>query len=139
MLSLICATDPPNITELVYYDYADSLECVSTSSPPTIVSWMKDGIALIIDNSTNYNLTQTITNRTSSTYSNVLTVSEGVPGGMAGTYTCTITNDLGSASSMVVATGECFTLGPALRLQSHYLCHYAFVACVFITLTKRRV
>ena len=78
--------------------------CVSTGSPATTVSWMKDTQPLITDDSTDYTLTQTITDRASSTYSNVLTVSEGVS--VAGTYNCTVTNDLGSASDVVVAVGE---------------------------------
>ena len=64
---------------------------------------MKDGQPLIIDGST-YHLTQTITGRSSSTYSNVLTVSD--PSGVAGTYICTVTNDLGSDSMQLVAVGK---------------------------------
>ena len=82
------------------------MTCVSTGSPATTVSWMKDGLPLITDGSTDYTLTQTVTDRVSSTYSNVLTVSEGAPGGVAGTYNCTVTNDLGSASAVVMAVGE---------------------------------
>ena len=66
---------------------------------------MKDGLSLSIDGST-YQLTQTVTNRASSTYSNVLTVSEIAPTGVAGTYTCTVSNDLGSDSDSVIAVGE---------------------------------
>ena len=62
---------------------------------------MKDGQPLTTDGSSYYTLTQTVTDRASSTYSNVLTVSEGAPGGVAGTYTCTVTNELGSDSSEV--------------------------------------
>ena len=65
---------------------------------------MKDGQPLITDDSTDYTLTQTVTDRASSTYSNVLTVSEGVS--VPGTYNCTVTNDLGSDSRVVVAVGE---------------------------------
>ena len=64
---------------------------------------MRDGQPLIIDDST-YHLTQTITDRSSSTYSNVLTVSD--PSGVAGTYNCTVSNDLGSDSTQVVAVGK---------------------------------
>ena len=62
---------------------------------------MKDGQPLTTDGSSHYTLTQTVTDRASSTYSNVLTVSEGAPAGVAGTYTCTVTNELGSESSEV--------------------------------------
>ena len=81
------------------------MTCVSTGSPATTVSWMKDGQSLSIDGST-YQLAQTVTNRAASTYSNVLTVSETAPTGVAGTYTCTVSNDLGSDSDSVTAVGE---------------------------------
>ena len=77
------------------------MTCVSTVSPVTNVSWMKDGQPRTTDGSSYYALTQTVTDRTTSTYSNVLTVSEGAPGGVAGTYTCTVTNELGSDFSDV--------------------------------------
>ena len=66
---------------------------------------MKDGQPLTIDGSI-YHLTQTITDRSSSTYSNVLTVSETVPSGVAGTYNCTVTNELGLDFSEIVAVGK---------------------------------
>ena len=67
---------------------------------------MKDGLLLTTDGSTGYTLTQTVTDRPSSTYSNVLTVSETATGGVAGTYTCNVTNDLGSDDREVVAVGK---------------------------------
>ena len=104
-LSLSPAIDPPSISDLTYQEENCTLTCVSTGSPATTVSWMKDGQPLTIDGST-YHLTQTITDRSSSTYSNVLTVSETAPSGVAGTYNCTVTNELGSVSSDVVAVGK---------------------------------
>ena len=67
---------------------------------------MKDDLLLTTDGSTGYTLTQTVTDRPSSTYSNVLTVNETVTGGVAGTYTCTVTNDLGSDDREVLAVGK---------------------------------
>ena len=96
----------PTIMTPTYDEESRTLTCVSTGSPATTVSWMKDGLP--IDDSTHYTLTQTITDRVSSTYSNVLTVSEGAPGGVAGTYTCTVSNELGSDSDDVLAVGECY-------------------------------
>ncbi|CAI8026733.1 hypothetical protein GBAR_LOCUS15320, partial [Geodia barretti] len=61
-----------------------------------------------------YTISQTVIDRSASTYSNVLTVS---PEGAAGTYNCTVSNDLGSNSSVVVALGitvsgeDSFTVG----------------------------
>ena len=95
----------PTITNLTYDKETHTLTCVSTGSPATTVSWVKDGVPLSIDGST-YQLTQTITDRVSSTYSNVLTVSETAPTGIAGTYTCTVSNDLGSESINLTVVGE---------------------------------
>ena len=97
-------TGQPTVMSLTYQEESRTLTCVSTVSPATTVSWMKDGQPLTTDGSSYFTLTQTVTDRTTSTYSNVLTVSEGT--GVAGTYNCTVTNDLGSASRVVVALGE---------------------------------
>ena len=102
VISLSPTTVSPTISSLTYQEESRTLTCVSTGSPATIVSWMRDGKPLI--NSSTYHLTQTVTGRSSSTYSNVLTVSD--PSGVAGTYICTVTNDLGSDSMQVVAVGK---------------------------------
>ena len=88
-----------------YDEDSRSVRCISTGSPATVVSWMKDGV-IIDESSTDYTLTQTITNRATSTYNNIVTVNEGAPGGVAGTYICTVTNELGSHSDLRVAVGE---------------------------------
>ena len=97
------STVPSTISSLTYDEESRTLTCVSTGSPATTVSWMRDGLS--IDDSTHYTHTQTVTDRASSTYSNVLRVSEGAPGGVAGTYTCTVYNLLGNSTREVVAFG----------------------------------
>ena len=96
----------PTISDLTYSDIHRTLTCESTGSPATTVSWVKDGLLLATDGSTGYTLTQTVTDRPSSTYSNVLTVSETATGDVTGTYTCNVTNDLGSDTREVVAVGK---------------------------------
>ena len=98
-------TDPPTIVDMEYDEESRSVRCISTGSPATVVTWMKDGV-IIDESSTDYTLTQTITNRATSTYNNIVTVNEGAPGGVTGTYICTVTNDLGTATGQVVAVGE---------------------------------
>ena len=64
---------------------------------------MKDG-AIIDESSTDYTLTQTVTNRAASTYSNILTIHMGAS--VVGTYICNVSNELGSGSKEVVTLGE---------------------------------
>ena len=64
-----------------------------------------DGESVEIDGVT-YQLTQTVTNRTSSTYRNVLTINQ-LPADIESSFTCSVTNELGpSSASNVLETGE---------------------------------
>ena len=77
---------------------------------------MKDGV--IIDESSNdYIVTQTVTNRTTSTYSNVLTIIN-MGASVVGTYICNVTNALGSDYEELVILGE---LMVKLKLLIHIL------------------
>ena len=97
----------PSISSLTYDEYSRTLTCISTGSPPTRVVWMKDGSNLTTDGSSpHYCLSQTVTDRAASTYSNVLTVKQLAPGGVPGTYTCTVSNELNSDSRTEIAVGE---------------------------------
>ena len=72
-----------------------TLTCTTTGSPATTVTWTRDGQPLTVDGST-YNMVQIVTNRAASTYDNVLIVSGPALGS---TFTCTVTNVFGSATS----------------------------------------
>ena len=95
----------PTIMDMEYDEDSRRVRCISTGSPATNVTWMKDGV-IIDESSTDYTLTQTVTNRATSTYTNIVTVNVGAPGGVAGIYICTVTNDLGTATNETVAYGE---------------------------------
>ena len=92
----------PTISSLTYQEENRTLTCVSTGSPPTVVSWMKDGENI----GHHFSLSQTITDRASSTYNNTLTVGEGATEGVAGVYNCTVSNVLGSDSTGITVVGE---------------------------------
>ena len=86
------------------------------------MTWTKDGQPLATDGSSLFSFSQTITNRFTSTYSNVLSISESVTG-VAGTYVCNVSNDLGSDSVELEAVGE---------VQCIYicLCDYSLSVCL---------
>ena len=90
---VLCSSPaPPNITS-VNGSMSPDVTCVSTGSPATNVTWRRNGQPLTIDGS-RYQLTQTVTNRSLSTYENVLTISDID----RCSYTCTVTNALGNNS-----------------------------------------
>ena len=66
---------------------------------------MRDGVPLTTDGPSHYSLSQTVSHRPTSTYHNVLMIRHAAPG-VAGNYTCTVSNDLGLHSMSVVAIGE---------------------------------
>ena len=87
----------PSVTSLtsISLNSTTVLTCTTTGSPATTVTWTRDGQPVTIDGRT-YNMVQTVINRASATYENVLTVSEPASGN---TFTCTVANALGSDTS----------------------------------------
>ena len=81
--SFVITTVQPRISSLTYDGDNCTLTCVYTGSPTTTVSWEKDGVPLSTDGSS-YHMTQTVTDRASSTHFIVLTVSEMRWDGMDG-------------------------------------------------------
>ena len=105
LLFVITFTVQPSISSVTYDGDSHTLTCVYTGSPATTVSWEKDGVPLSIDGSS-YQLTQTVTDRASSTHSIVLTVSETAPTSVAGSYSCTVSNQIGSDQKSVTVIGR---------------------------------
>ena len=123
-------TEGPSISSPTYDEDSRTLTCVSTGSPPTRVVWMKDGLNLTTDHSSpHYSLSQTVTDRAASNYSNVLTVKQSAPGGVAGTYTCTVSNELNSDSRTEMAVGESDVYSYSVRLSTQSISE-PFISCV---------
>ena len=93
---------PPSIVSLTCDDENHTLTCVYTGSPIIGVCWEKDTVPLNIQNSF-YQVTETVTDRTSSTpsYSTVLAVGEMAPTGVFGNYTCRVSNQIGGDAKSV--------------------------------------
>ncbi len=85
-----------------------TLECTSTGSPATEVTWMKDGIALSSSSSV-YQVNQVLVDRRAATYKSILTVQTG-PYGITGNYQCNVSNLIGSASENITVQGGCYKL-----------------------------
>ena len=76
-----------------------TLTCTSTGSPATTVTWTKGGATLTVDGTT-YSITQTVTDRRTSTYESVLTLPAS--GDISGTYSCQVGNALGDSNTVTV-------------------------------------
>ena len=70
LLPLEPTTDPPTFT----------LTCVTTGGPPTTVIWTRDNTEIDYQNNSNFTFSQMVTNFTTSTYNNTLTVTGRYPG-----------------------------------------------------------
>ncbi len=75
------------------------ITCTSYYSPPTQVIWEKDGQEIHFENSEMYYSTQTLVNRTTSSYSNDLTIMASTQDAV-GEYSCSVVNSLGRSSKL---------------------------------------
>ena len=87
---------------------SSTLTCTSTTSIATTVTFMRNGNAIngiVRDgdsatvNGVTYQLSQTLTNRTQSTYDNVLTITEALSSLAGSTFTCQVENALGPSQT----------------------------------------
>ena len=70
LLPLEPITDPPSFT----------LTCVTTGGPPTNVIWTRNNTEIDYQSNSNFKFSRTVTNFTTSTYNNTLTVTGRYPG-----------------------------------------------------------
>ena len=82
-----------------------TLNCTTSGSPPTTVTWLKEGS--ILSNDETFQTTQILHDGTTSTYSNLLMVDSG-PIGVIGTYLCRVSNDISQdTEATITLMGEC--------------------------------
>ena len=98
LINHISCTAAPRVISLQRTDSTSilTLTCTSTFSPATNVTWTRDGDVLAIDG-VMYKTYQTVTDRRTSTYQNILEV-DYVAENINGIYTCSVTNAFGSSS-----------------------------------------
>ena len=103
-------TAPPSLQESLPRRLTSSsaftLSCTSSESPPTIVTWLKDGVEVVVDGTT-IQEAKVIENRATSSYVNMLLINME-PDNLLGSYSCNVNNTLGSSgfSDDLTISGE---------------------------------
>ena len=91
-------TGAPIISELTFRATTRTLTCISMDGPATNVTWKMGGSELTVDGSM-YQFMQTLTDGTTSTYTNVLTiVSSDLTTIIGSNFTCEVENSRGRAA-----------------------------------------
>ena len=93
----------PYIDSLYYSLREDklTLNCYSVYSPPTHVTWEKNGHRITFgDDSSKYHFSQIIYSRNSSGYRNILSVSFTSVEDVEGNYSCCVGNSIGSSNKL---------------------------------------
>ena len=84
-----------------------TVECLTQYSPPTYVTWLRDGVAIEVDGE-GYEMIQSVIERRSySRYNNTLLIRNAADLAGNHTYNCTITNTAGNTTQAVNTTLEC--------------------------------
>ena len=81
-----------------------TLNCTSMGSPATTVIWRKD--EMVLSSGGQYEMIQTLQDGVTATYNNILVVS-GTPSALLGVYSCSILNEIGTATRNITINGEC--------------------------------
>ena len=85
-----------------------TLECLTQNSPPTTMTWLRDGVAVHVDG-VGYETVQILTERQSYfRYKNTLFIRNAADLAGNHTYTCSVSNAAGSSSQNIgtTLTGE---------------------------------
>ena len=82
-------------------DDVHTFSCVTQGSPPTQVTWERDGVEIYWNN-TFYQFGQAVVDRATSVYNNTLTV-KSITEDVVGEYSCTATNSLGTSNRLTKA------------------------------------
>ena len=108
-----------------------TLECLTQNSPPTTVTWLRDGVAVNVDG-VGYEMMQIVTERQSySRYKNVLLIRNAAELAGNHTYTCSVSNAAGSNSQRISTTLTSKHVGNGVymyyTLQSCMVVQYIFL------------
>ena len=107
--SLYIHAGSPSITSLTYHDQSRTLTCTSAGGPATTVTWRRNGV--VITHNATYQQTKSLVDPFNGTYQTVLTIDPSLgQSSIVGTYNCTVENNRGNSSEMVVVQGETWTI-----------------------------
>ena len=108
---------PSSSTVIVFFGASLTLSCTSQGSPPDTFTWMKDGTPVPL---TPALITITHTN-TTAIFRSDYTISYVTTSDM-GTYTCTVTNPIGSDSSTITLIGkQVYIYSKTLKMHRHLI------------------
>ena len=99
---MITGPPPPVVASMEHSPLTTpfTISCLTHDSPPMKIIWKKDEEVInFTNNSIDYQLTQTLVNRTSSTYNNTLTIN-GTIEDVIGEYSCAVANRLGTSNTL---------------------------------------
>ncbi len=93
LLFLFAGRTSPTITSFTRVRYRNilTLSCVTTSAPPTSLTWTRNGRTINVDGDM-YRMIQTVSSRTSIVFENRLEIVD-TPDNFTGTYQCTVDNN----------------------------------------------
>jgi hypothetical protein len=92
------------ISDVRYESSSQTLVCTSIGGPATSVTWSRDNI-LIILNETTYQQSQVITNTDTATYQNRLRIVTKLAS-LSGNYVCSVGNSKGETKATIEISGE---------------------------------
>ena len=120
----------PIISQLTFIATARTITCISMGGPATNVTWKMGGSELTVDGST-YQFMQTLTDGTTSTYTNVFTiVSSDLTSIIGSNFTCQVENTRGRAAMNI--TIPCENNVFAKRISIRLWMSDLFSGCVYV-------
>ena len=101
----------PSVYSVEYTDWSEtnsdllgSLECLTQNSPPTSVTWLRDGVPVEVDG-VGVEMIQIVMERQSySRYNNTLLIRDAAQLAGSHTYHCTVSNAAGNSTNWVDTT-----------------------------------
>lgn len=115
----------PSISELTFSATTRTLTCISTGGPATNVTWRMGGSELTVDGSM-YQFMQTLTEKSTATYTNILTiVSTDLTTIIGSNFTCEVENSRGTATMNITI--------PCKNNVVYYLVHVIVRLCVTLS------